>query len=355
MEQQLIKKWFQKCIFFMLLTLFFIFALVWIVDPYFHFHRPFSFIKYRLYEERYINDGIGRNFDYDAIITGTSMAQNYKVSELNELFNVNAVKMTFSGAGYKEISDNIDRALTRNPSVKKVFYSMDYNGFIREKNWAGYESYPTYLYDDNPINDVAYVFNKDVLFHGVLTNVVMTVSGSESTTMDEYSSFVRPTGIEHLMQYSDRYDINEDIPSYLYEYDYNLLVENIDQNIVQLASKYPDVEFYIFYPPYSICYWDKLFMDSGSLRQFQAEEKVAEMLLECPNIKLYNFNNQYDIITDMDNYSDREHFTADINSLVLQWLNEGTGLINKDNYLLRLEEEIDYYTNYDYDSVYNFE
>lgn len=353
--EQSIKKWFQKCIFILILTLLFIVALVWMVDPYFHFHKPFSFIKYRLYEERYINDGIGRNFDYDAIITGTSMAQNYKVSELNKLFDVNAVKMTFSGAGYKELSDNIDRALSRNSGVKKVFYSLDYNGLIREKDWTDYDNYPTYLYDDNPFNDVSYIFNKDILFHGVLTNIVMTLSGSESTTMDEYSSFVRPTGLEHMMQVYNRSDIAEDIPSYLYEYDYNLLVENINENIVNLANKYPEVEFYIFYPPYSICYWDNLFLDSGSLRQFQAEEKVAEMLLECSNIKLYNFNNQYDVITDLDNYSDCEHFTSAINSKVLCWISEDTGRITKENYLSRLEEEIDYYTNYDYESIYNLE
>lgn len=353
MEQQLIKKWFQKCIFFMLLTLFFIFALVWIVDPYFHFHRPFSFIKYRLYEERYINDGIGRNFDYDAIITGTSMAQNYKVSELNELFNVNAVKMTFSGAGYKEISDNIDRALTRNPSVKKVFYSMDYNGFIREKNWAGYESYPTYLYDDNPINDVAYVFNKDILFHGVLTNVVMTVSGSESTTMDEYSSFVRDTGLEHMLMIWNRTPNGYEIRPTLYGYELEYLEENINQNFIKLVNKYPDVEFYIFYTPYSICFWDRVNIDNALVRQFEAEKLVTEKLLCCSNVRLYNFNNQYDIITNLDYYSDREHYTADINSQILLWIKTGVGQINKDNYVSRLEEEINFYSNFDYDSIYH--
>jgi len=353
MEQQLIKKWFQKCIFLMLLTLFFIFALVWIVDPYFHFHRPFSFIKYRLYEERYINDGIGRNFDYDAIITGTSMAQNYKVSELNELFNVNAVKMTFSGAGYKEISDNIDRALTRNPGVKKVFYSMDYNGFIREKNWAGYESYPTYLYDDNPINDVAYVFNKDILFHGVLTNVVMTVSGSESTTMDEYSSFVRDTGLEHMLMIWNRTPNGYEIRPTLYGYELEYLEENINQNFIKLVNKYPDVEFYIFYTPYSICFWDRVNIDNALVRQFEAEKLVTEKLLCCSNVRLYNFNNQYDIITNLDYYSDREHYTADINSQILLWIKTGVGQINKDNYVSRLEEEINFYSNFDYDSIYH--
>ena len=40
------------------------------MDPYFHYHGPFSSFSYRLYEERYINDGISRHFNYDAIITG---------------------------------------------------------------------------------------------------------------------------------------------------------------------------------------------------------------------------------------------------------------------------------------------
>lgn len=38
----------------------------------------------------------------------------------------------------------------------------------------------------------------------------------------------------------------------------NYLEENLDVNVLQVIKDYPDVEFYLFFPPYSICWWDQL-------------------------------------------------------------------------------------------------
>ena len=83
---------------------------VW-VDPYFHYHAPLDGMAYVMEEEQYMNDGITRNFSYDAVITGSSISENFSVEKLNELFDVNAVRLTFKGEGYKRVSDNLDVAL----------------------------------------------------------------------------------------------------------------------------------------------------------------------------------------------------------------------------------------------------
>lgn len=347
------KKWFKKCIISLFGTIFLVFAVVYVFDPYFHFHKPLSFVSYRLYDERYTNDGISRHFDYDAIVTGTSMAQNFKPTELDSLFGTKSVKETFSGAGYKELSENLERALQRNPNLKTVIWTMDYNGFIRDKSWTQYEGYPTYLYDDNPWNDVSYVYNKSVLYHGVLVNMVMTMLGVPSTTMNEYSSWDKETGLEHIMALYDRWEVRAEMIDGLTEEEREMVTTNIKENFVDLANKYPDTTFYIFYTPYSICYWDFLNQEGMMKMQFEAEQIATELLLECPNIKLFNFYDQYDVITNTDNYRDKEHYSAEINSKILEWMASGVGLITKDNYLERLEIEKEYYLNYDYDSIFN--
>ena len=183
------KKWFCKCIITAVIFLTLIAGLMIVVDPYFHYHKPLSFLSYRLYEERYINDGIARNFDYDAIITGTSMSQNFKPSEFDALFGTKSVKLPFPGAGYKEITQNLERALSRNSSVNTVLWVLDYNGLLRRHDWTQYEEYPTYLYDENPFNDVSYLFNKSILYHGLMPSLALTASNSPSTTMDDFSSW----------------------------------------------------------------------------------------------------------------------------------------------------------------------
>ena len=55
-------------------------GLVAAVDPFFHFHGPAEGLSYALDSERYQNDGISRHFTYDAVMTGTSMTENFKAS-----------------------------------------------------------------------------------------------------------------------------------------------------------------------------------------------------------------------------------------------------------------------------------
>ena len=348
----MMKKWFIKCMLTIGGTFLTAFLILWIFDPYFHFHRPFSFVSYRLYDERYINDGISRHFDYDAIVTGTSMAQNFKKSEMDELFGTNAVKETFSGAGYKEISQNLERALKRNKNLKTVIWTMDANAMIRDKDFQGYDEYPTYLYDDNPFNDVSYIFNKTVWYHGVLQNMVMTLTGQPSTTFDEYSSWDKETGYEHVMESYDRWEQKAETAPGLTEADVEMVTANIQQNFVDLVNRYPDTTFYIFYTPYSICWWDFMNQEGMINYYFEAELIATKLLLECPNVRLYNFNDKYDIITNLDNYRDKEHYGAHVNSMILQWLSTGDGLVTKDNYRELFEKEKEYYLNYDYESIF---
>lgn len=352
MEQQAAKKWFKKCIWMIVsLLLLIVFAVVF-VDPYFHYHRPFSFMSYRLYEERYTNDGIGRHFDYDAIITGTSMSQNFRPSEMDALLGTKAVKMPLSGAGYQELSENLERALKRNGQVKTVLWAIDYNGLLRPYDWEKYEEYPDYLYDNNPFNDVSYVFNKSIFYHGVMSNVIMTLLGQPSTTMDEYSAWVNETGLRHIMFSYSREDQKPAEENGFGEKELDMVTQTVQKNIIDVVNQYPDTEFILFYTPYSICYWDAMNIQEVIFQQTEAERTATEMLLKCPNVKLYNFFDQYDVICNTDYYNDTAHYSAEVNALILNWIAEDTGLLTEENYLQRLSEERSFYTNFDYDSIY---
>ena len=345
-------KWLKKCIAALVGSVVLIFVLCFVFDPYFHFHKPFSFVSYRLYDERYTNDGISRHFDYNAIVTGTSMAQNFKTSEMDSIFGTQSVKETFSGAGYQELSQNLERALKRNADLKTVIWTIDYNGLIRDKNWTQYEGYPTYLYDDDPWNDTEYVYNKSIFYHGVLTNIVKTVLRQPSTSMDEYSAWNKETGLQHIMQSYDRWEEKASMEQGLSAEEREMVIENIKENIVDLVDQYSDTTFYLFYTPYSICFWDFQNQEGLMLRQFEAEQIATELLLECPNVRLYNFFDKYDIICNLNNYRDKEHYSAEINSRILSWIKADEGLVTKENYMDKLEAEKEFYLNYDYESIY---
>ena len=166
------------------------------VDPFFHYHAPRDDrYFYPLDNERSMNDGILRHFDYDAVITGTSLAACFKTSELDDLFGTHSVKIPASGASYYEINNLIGTALETHPDVKYVFRSIDRHlllyGADLLRNDLG--EYPTYLYDHNPFNDYKYLFNADVLFNRCARMLLDTrepgfVPGH--TDFDDYSPLV---------------------------------------------------------------------------------------------------------------------------------------------------------------------
>ena len=180
----------------------------------------------------------------------------------------------------------------------------------------------------------------------------MTLSGEASTTMDEYSSWERETGLDQILSSYDRDHVNLNVTTTFGAEEYDTVTDTITSNITRIVNKYPDTTFYIFYPPYSICYWDAQNLKGTIPKLLKAEQTATELLLECPNVKLYNFFDQYDIICNLDYYCDDGHYSAEINSLILKWISEGTGLVTKENYLEKVETEEDFFLNYDYESIY---
>lgn len=95
------------------------------IDPFLHYHEPLSFLEYPLKDERYQNDGIARHYQYNSIITGTSMSQNFRCSEFDALWDAKSVKMAYSGASFHELNENLRRAFSHQPNIRYVVCSLD--------------------------------------------------------------------------------------------------------------------------------------------------------------------------------------------------------------------------------------
>ena len=132
---------------------------VFIVDPFFHYRAPNPNLYYRLYDQRSQNDGITRHFSYDSIITGTSMAENFKASRFDEAMNTRSIKVCYSGATYKELNDNLKVSYESGHDIKYVFRTLDYSLLYRDKDALREDmgEYPYHLTDSNPFNDVKYL------------------------------------------------------------------------------------------------------------------------------------------------------------------------------------------------------
>lgn len=348
------KKWTFMSIGILLTGLIMAGTLTAVVDPFFHYHAPLPQFQYPIANERYQNDGIIKHFNYDAIITGTSMTENFKASELDGLFNVKSIKVPFSGARYKEINENLKRAFQANPDIKLVVRGLDYKLLLKDKDDERYETYPTYLYDNCLWNDVYYIFNKEVLIKNTLSVIEYTRSGGKTTDFDQYANWMDKVefGKKAVDKDYSRQALTDGKPAPFTKEDKQMVEDSIRQNIVELVMEYPDTKFYLFFTPYSIYYWDSLKQSGNLERQLEAEKAAIEILLECDNVNLFSFFDEFDMICNLDNYKDIAHYSQDINSMILRAMHEGKNQLTWENYLFYCEKTKNFYTSYDYESMF---
>lgn len=83
-----------------------------------------------------------------------------------------------------------------------------------------------------------------------------------------------------------------------------------------------------------------------------AEKYMIEKILEVPNIELYSFFNNYELITNLDNYKDTTHYIAKINEQLLNWISKKEYLLTKENYKEYIEKNLEFYSNYNYDEIF---
>ncbi len=324
----------------------------YIVDPYFHYHKPYNGIKYRLYEQRYINDGISRHFEYDAVITGNSLSENMKTSKFDELFQTNSIKLPYSGAGFKELWGSLDKTLSYNEDVKQVLVVVDFDDICKQADYTRYTEYPEYLYDDNVFNDASYLWNKNTFYRGTTYNLLMTITGEESTTFDEYSQRDEQAGVETVMPHVGYICKPEEItPKEYTEQTEKMVTDNIEENILSVIHKYPEIEFHLLLTPSSIARWC-VYNNYGEIDyRIKGCKNASELLLTMENVHLYSFYNDYEMICNLDNYYDTIHYTDEVAEYLLENVAVGDHRLTFENYEEHFKEISDFYINYDYRSL----
>lgn len=328
-----------------------------IIDPYFHYHQPLDALEYPLSSERqrYINDGILRNFEYDAMIIGSSMTENFKSSQLDELFHTRSIKVPNSGTTYRETKDNIETAIRNQKNLRMVVMSADLLRLYDDKDLLRTDlgEYPTYLYDDNYFNDVNYLLNKDTVLNDIGKVFRHTLSGQTTTTFDEYSH-TAPNFVYSKATVDAGYtrlEKTEPNPEAM-QFQASFIEDNVTQNIVNLAQANPNIDFYIFFPPYSIYFWDDMNQRGLVDWQFDNVEYAAKLMLQCDNIQLFSFYDRYDITCNVDNYKDTMHYSEAINEMILESMTSTEQLLTVDNYQEHFDAVRDFYTSYDYEGLF---
>ena len=290
------------------------------VDPFFHYHAPLANFPYLVDNQLTQNPGMARNLSYDSVILGSSMTVNFNTNWFDDLLDLDTVKLSYSGAYPKDQSNIMDIIFKSDNEVKAVFLGIDvmtYTGGVDETKYP----IPEYLYDDNYINDIQYIFNKDVLLNYILRPIadpdktdLATVYASWWT--DEYYN---KQWVMHNYESPPAVNIETPKDAYIENLDVNL-----STNICPYIEQNPDTTFYVFFPPYSILYWNDVICENHLEATMEEYLHITKRLLKYDNVRLFFFPNQKWIVTDLDNYADYSHYHPDINYYMTQCFADGS-------------------------------
>ncbi|ERN52051.1 hypothetical protein [Alkalihalophilus marmarensis] len=327
---------------------FFVFALaiatlfgsfVFVVDP-LQFYRQASFYP-PMYsgEQRFQNAGLAKNFEYDRIILGTSMTENFVPSYVDEVMGGKTMKLSKSGSTAHEHYLAANLAFDTG-QVDEVIWGMDYASFrtgaegVREDQGG----FPAYLYDQNLLTDFKYLLNFSVIQDA--RDIMLEEFGLKEerhirnldmlNNWDYFSTY----GNEHVWNHYEA-SLPAERTTALNEPELEIAYEAFDANLLKMIEENPDTTFYLFYPPYSILRQHLWYEENRNRYDNQQafKEYVFEKVGHLDHVEIYDFQAIEDIVLDLDSFKDLSHHTQEINDYMIESFATGEHQMTEDNYV----------------------
>lgn len=340
----------KKTIIYALSVLVVIAALMVIIDPFSHYHMPLFGMGPVATDERTALVGIAKNDTYETALVGSSMSENFVDSWFEDgFFGKSAVKFCLQGAHFDDYEIILDEVI-KHPELKTVVFGLD-NYILTDDPKEQEVTIPDYLYNDRITDDSHYVWNKSALIEFVPKFIIENIKekGSDDNAYVWENLFPYGKAAAVASYISFRPDGPKDREAY------DTYFENADlflDKFTKYIEARPDVKFYVYAPPYSILFWDYSVLNGRLEAEICLLERVYSKLLEYDNVELYYFQDDKDIITNLDNYRDYSHYKQAINYYMYTRMKKGESRLTKDNYYDTLLDMFGYANSYDYNSIF---
>jgi hypothetical protein len=314
------KKWFFATVIAIFIFLAAEAAVVVWIDPFFQYHAPLEDFPYLVDNQLSQNPGMAKHLTYDSVILGSSMTVNFNTDWFAELLGLDTVKLNYSGAYPKDQSNIMERIFSSDNQVKAVFLGLDVmtcTGGVDETKYP----IPEYLYDDSVLDDAQYLWNKDVFLNYILRPIADPDKTDLSTVYQSWwtDEYYNIQWVMHNYEQPD--EIAEETPKEAYIDSVRL---NLETNICPYIEKNPDTAFTVFFPPYSILYWNDVMRENHLEATMEEYRYIADKMLTYDNVRVFYFPDQEWIVTDLNNYADYTHYHRDINYYMTQCFADGT-------------------------------
>jgi hypothetical protein len=316
-----------------LLLTFLISITTYIIDPLQQYRKAAWYKPTFSQEQRYQNPGLAKNYDYDTIILGTSMTENFSPSQVGKALGGKTLKLSIQGSTAGEQYQIAKLALDTG-KVKTVLWGLDYfalkSGVPEDQG-----PFPFYLYDNKLWNDYKYWFNITT-YQLLWKSLTKRLTGAAPQDLEHLYNWQRGSSFSEFLVVKDYkkaqveeayFGLNEDPLS--------SIKNSFNTYILSLVKAHPEVDFRFYYPPYSILrqvVWQK----TNKVRyenQIEMKTWMFDQFHKNPNVKVYDFQTEADWTFNLSLYKDLSHHTEDLNKAIAEAIgrNDAKYLLTKQN------------------------
>lgn len=314
-----------------LLTVTCIMSVNFIIDPFKRYGNNMHLFYTQGFSE-YKNPGIVRNYPFDSVLVGSSVTENFLISQINRALKMNCIKLSEASATSFEIYNILKFAFDEKRllgGISNILIGLDIFAFVGERTYIrNNKKFPLYMYDRGLIGDFKYLLNLDVFTaQNALALMYYFLKRKDRIDFDKLYSWHSDTKFDKNVLISNF--LNSAKPENLR---FEILKRNFDFNLLSLIKQHKDTKFIIFYPPYSILYF-KAYLDAGNLDDIiKFKEYVFEVTSIFPNVEIYDFQIDSSITFDLADYKDTIHYSYRKNQDMVDKISKGLFRVTKQNY-----------------------
>jgi len=301
------------------------------------FYKPF----FGTGGERYLHPGMAKNFDYDSVTIGTSITLKLSTPYIDKILGWKTLKLSMSDSAVYAQRKILETAIASG-KVKNVLYGIHYSSFSRPELDYTKHYLPKYLYDLDKRNDFKYLLNFDV-FTSILPKIIMAnvfgvrkrqlnrdlaymISGGPNN--EKPRNFLPATRHKVWLVGMDLDFADDDLWLRATGAQSHTFKRNFSENILPIIRNNPNINFYLFLPPFHLDYY------CGNKRlqpMLDLEERVYMATQGLSNVYLYDFRAEDEIVTNKAYYpKDNFHYDEDANRLIIDMIKSKRDLVHDD-------------------------
>jgi hypothetical protein len=318
-------------------------ALNFTVDPLQLFRPARVFPAMYSSDSRMQNAGLIRSQEFDTAFMGTSLAIHFRQSDIDRILGVRSLKLAMSGSSSREQSFVLSAAIERH--AKRVVWEVDDWIFRDEPDIDSGIYLPANLYRRNARGIAGYLLSGAMARESawIVARSIRPIEHAVArlTTEDVFRFTIpRVDDINTLgpdTDVSEAYNARKGLAAfaritdpvrsaYLGQgYNYDAMVRGFERDAIGLIAKNPNVQFDLYFPPYSILQWVAMRDASPATLKivYDFTAYASRRLAQLGNVRLFDFRAAKEVTHDLDNYGDVIHHSPTIDLKVLSWLAEG--------------------------------